>query len=156
MGRTRGTKAAVSFAVLALGAPAARAQAPVPDNTRPVLTKPALNPAAAAVGKARELRFTLSEAARVSGVITQLRSGYRVRGRCRLDAVARRGRRPCSHSVRVGSLPGTAAAAGANRAMLRTTHLTAGGYALVLSAADAAGNAARPVRLALEVTKGTR
>lgn len=107
----------------------------------PSLTGARLAPGAFAVRGRRSgstLRFQLSEAATLTGVIERARPGRRVRGRCR---TGRRGRR-CTRYVRVGTVtfagrPGTNSVRFAGRVAGRP--LAAGRYRLRLVARDAGG-----------------
>lgn len=115
---------------------------------RPVLRAVSLRPArfraGTAKGRGARLRFTLSEAARVTLLVQRPRAGRTARGRCR--PAARRGAR-CTLWVRVASTT-VAGRAGANgirftgRFGRRT--LAAGGYRLRLTPRDAGGATGDP------------
>ncbi len=95
------------------------------------------------------LRFTLSEAARVTITISQERIGRRVDGRCRAPSRRTRGARRCTRQVLVGRVRRDArAGANAVRFSGRVVphRLRPGRFRVVAVARDAAGNVSRPNR----------
>jgi hypothetical protein len=95
------------------------------------------------------LRFTLSEAARVTITISQERTGRRVDGRCRAPSRRTRGARRCTRQVLVGRVRRDArAGANAVRFSGRVVphRLRPGRFRVVAVARDAAGNVSRPDR----------
>ena len=100
-------------------------------------------PRSAAVQTGTTIRFTLSEAARVTYGFRRARPGRKVGRRCLAPTRARQGRRRCTRYVRSGSFS-RAASAGANRLrfqgrLTRRRALRPGKYRLTLTATDPAG-----------------
>jgi hypothetical protein len=134
-------------------APPAGAQAPPPADPAPVLSEVSLVPRVVAPRTATTLRFTLSEPARLAGVVERRLRGVRTRGgRCLKPRRGRRGGR-CERRVRSGTLAVPSAAAGANRARLALRGLARGAYTLRLTPTDAAGQAGpqRAVRFSVDL-----
>ncbi len=126
-------------------APAAGAQAPAPDTVVPRLSAVSLTPKVMHQADPTVLRFTLSEPARVAGVIERSSPGVRTKGgRCLLRTARRHGP-VCLRHARAGTFLAVNAAQGANRAQLRTAKLKIGPYRLTLTPVDIAGNTGKPV-----------
>ncbi len=118
------------------------------DRTPPTLRiRLAARTASAARGLA--LRVSLSEAARLSGSVTQARRGRRVGRRC--STRARRGRR-CTVALRVKrvALDGKL---GRSTVRVGLRGVKPGRYTLTLVAADAAGNRSRPASVRFTVSR---
>jgi hypothetical protein len=107
------------------------------DNTAPGI-------GGIAVGR-RALSYNLTEGANVGVVVQKAGKGRRVRGQCRRQTRRNRTRPRCTRWVRIGSFAGTGNA-GANRVTiprrLRRANLAPGLYRVLVTATDAAGNAA--------------
>jgi hypothetical protein len=101
-----------------------------------------------AKGSAR-LRFTLSEAARITVAITGRISGRRVRGVCRPSA--KHGKH-CTVIVKKTTLT-FAGTSGHNTLMVHWTSLRPGRYTATVTAHDAAGTQSTPVTFAFTITK---
>lgn len=123
------------------------------DKTAPVLTKVTLTPRVARAAAGRALRFQLSEAARVTGEVLLHKAGVRTPGGRCLQRTSRRSGRDCVRRVRVGRLLATSAASGSNRAQLDVGDLVPGGYTLVLTARDDAGNVGPAKRVTFRVRR---
>lgn len=94
------------------------------------------------------ISFRLSEAARSTVVFQRAQPGHRVGGKCAKPTAANRDRKACIRYVSAGKLSSFAGKAGANRVkfqglLSRGKSLAAGTYRVVVSARDAAGNAAK-------------
>ncbi|HET8956326.1 MAG TPA: Ig-like domain-containing protein [Solirubrobacterales bacterium] len=94
------------------------------------------------------ISFRLSEAARSTVAFQRAQPGRRVGGKCAKPTAANRDRKACVRYVSAGKLPSFAGKAGANRVkfqglLSRGKSLAAGTYRVVVSARDAAGNAAK-------------
>jgi Tol biopolymer transport system component len=94
------------------------------------------------------ISFRLSEAARATVLFQRATPGRRVGGKCVKQAATNRDRKACVRYVAAGKLPGFDGKAGANRVkfqgrLSRAKSLTSGTYRVVVSARDAAGNAAK-------------
>jgi hypothetical protein len=92
--------------------------------------------------------FRLSEAARTTLVFQRATPGRRVGGKCVKQTAANRTSKACVRYVAGGKLPAFNGKAGANRVkfqgrLSRSKSLTSGTYRVVVSARDAAGNAAK-------------
>ncbi len=147
------------------------------DTTPPVLRAVSLTRARFGVGKARTavaaakprrksiprgtvLRFTSSEAARLSIAIERVRPGRTVKRRAkRVCVVVRRPVRPgrCTLSTRVATLTRTIKAGRGSVALsgrIGAKPLAPGAYRLTLTARDAAGDVSKATRLALTVLAG--
>jgi hypothetical protein len=135
---------------------AARAQdtTPAPDNTPPVLSAVSLTPTQALAAAGAALRFTLSEPARVAGVVERKRPGVRTPGRRCVARAARRHGPPCLLRTPAGSFLAANAGAGANQAHLRLARLVPGDYSLTLTAVDLAGNAGAAAHVGFHVRAG--
>jgi DNA-binding beta-propeller fold protein YncE len=99
-----------------------------------------------------QLRFRLSEAARVTVAVDRARAGRRSRGRCRTRA--KRGRR-CVLYTRARTI-GRAATVGENAIPLRARGLRPGRYRITVRAVDQVGNRSAPRRLSLRVVRVRR
>ena len=144
--RTRRPKPLIA-ALLFAGAfaPAALAQTPAPDTFAPRLSAVSLTPKVMHQADPTVLRFTLSEPARVAGVIERSSPGVRTKGgRCLLRTAGRHGP-VCLRHTRAGTFLAPSAARGANRAQLSPAKLRVGPYRLTLTPVDIAGNAGKPV-----------
>jgi hypothetical protein len=95
------------------------------------------------------IEYDLSEPAAVTLRIQRARPGRRVRGRCVRPTRRNRRRPKCTRFVRAGRPLQQNGAAGANSLPLR--RLATGRYRVVANAVDAAGNAAKPVRVSFRV-----
>jgi Tol biopolymer transport system component len=94
------------------------------------------------------ISFRLNEAARSTVAFQRAQPGRRVGGKCAKPTAANRDRKACVRYVSAGKLPSFAGKAGANRVkfqglLRRGKSLAAGTYRVVVSARDAAGNAAK-------------
>lgn len=162
------------------GGPAPRAPdggGALPDTIRPVLGGLSLSPASFAVGKGAtarlavarrpparrgtRIRFTLSEAARVTLTFERRAAGLRSRGRCVAPTRAlRRARaKACARFVKAGTLVRRGGVRGTNTVAfsgrIGRTALRAGRHRVTVSAADAAGNRnAGTVRAGFRIVKG--
>jgi streptogramin lyase len=113
---------------------------PPPDVTPPAITGVSLSKRRTAV----TLRFTLSEAAGVKLTLSRAAAGKRRGKACVKPAKRLRRARRCTRFVRMRSVS-RSEAMGQSAIRLSTRRLRTGRYRLVLTAVDAAGNAAKPV-----------
>jgi Tol biopolymer transport system component len=152
---------------------------PGPDRTPPVLRSVSLTHKRFRVGKARTavsaaaaakrkpaiprgtvLRFTSSEAGRLTLLIERARPGQKVRrGRAVVcKAVRRKPRRgACTAYARTATLTRAIRAGRGSVALsgrIGTRAMAPGAYRLTLTARDKAGNASKPVRLTFTVLRG--
>ncbi len=144
-----------ALACLALPATAG-AQGPTAptDTTPPVLSAVSLAPAVARAATGTVLHFTLSEPARVGGLVQRKRIGVRTKGhRCVARTASRHGP-PCLRRTPAGSFLAPSAAAGANQAKLGLARLVPGDYSLSLTPVDVAGNTGAAVRVGFHVRVG--
>jgi len=142
------------------------------DTTAPVITKVSLtrkrfrrSAKATAISAARRrrakagttLRFTLSEAARVTVAFQRKTAGRRVRGKCRKATPGRRRLKRCTRYVAAGRITRASLPAGANRIALSgrlgRKRMKLGPYRLTLRALDAAGNRSAPKRLTFRLVR---
>jgi len=111
---------------------------------------------AVAAAKGTTIRYTLSEAARVTVTIERRTPGRKVKGKCRKQTRANRRKPACKRWVRAGRFA-VASVAGANRkkfsGRIGRRVLGPGTYRAVLVATDAAGNASAPKRLGFKVVR---
>lgn len=138
-----------------------------PDTTAPVLSRVSIAPRRFLAGRrvrprtrrrpaiGGRLRFTLSEAARVTIRIDALLPGRRLRGRCVPPRRAPRGR-VCTRAIRRGALT-RAGDQGANRVAitgrLRGKRLPPGPYRATLRAKDPAGNLSAARRVTFRILR---
>jgi hypothetical protein len=108
---------------------------PPGDTTPPVLSR--------LKGSATKVTFTSSEAAKVTLSITRSAAGRRVKGKCVKPRRSNRKRPHCTRTVTVLTRK-LNAGAGASKVSLHK--LAAGHYTVRLTATDAAGNKAKPVK----------
>jgi hypothetical protein len=114
----------------------------------------------AAIVRGTALRFTSSEAARLSIAIERARPGKRAHthGKTVCRAVTRIAKRAaCTLYARVTTLDRTIRAGHGSVALsgrIAAKALAPGVYRLTLTARDAAGNASKPVRRAFTILKG--
>jgi Tol biopolymer transport system component len=149
---------------------------PPPDTTPPVLSAVSLSHARFRVGRARTavaattrkplprgtvLRFTSSEAGRLSIRIERARAGRKVRLHGKLVCRAirrpvRRGR--CTAYARVATLTRTLKQAGRGSVALsgriRSRRMALGSYRLTITARDAAGNVSKATRRTMKILAG--
>jgi DNA-binding beta-propeller fold protein YncE len=132
------------------------------DGSMPVITglrvgrvlglrrKPRGGASAAAAPRVTQLRFRLSETARVTVALDRIRAGRRRQGQpCRLKAT--RGRR-CTIYTRARTIR-RSATAGENAVALRARGLKPGRYRITVTAVDPVGNRSAPRRLPLRVVR---
>jgi hypothetical protein len=135
---------------------------PPQDTTAPDVTRLALSPTrfrlggalpkVAAVRTGTRIRFTISEAATVRLRFRRLAPGRRVGGRCVKPTRLNRSRRRCTRIVPVRGSVSLPVKAGARRIrfagrLSKRRSLKPGGYRLILTATDAAGNVSTPDRV---------
>ena len=118
---------------------------PPADKVAPRVTRVAVSPTALRAGRRRTIGFTLSEKATVGLRFERALAGRRRGKACVKPTAALRRARSCTRYVRVATLT-PAGKAGANAVTFSgrvgTRTLGAGRYRVVVSARDAAGNAA--------------
>jgi DNA-binding beta-propeller fold protein YncE len=148
------------------------APAPTPDRTAPTLSGYALSRttfAAASKGATlavvaakrpkpkigTTIRFTLSEAATVTFTVKKATGGRKVKGKCVKPSRKNRKAKRCTRYVALKPSVRRASAAGRNSVKftgrLHGRKLAPGRYRLVATARDAAGNAAKPKRVAFKI-----
>ncbi len=143
--------------VVGLALPAAahaQAPTPVPDTTPPVLSAVSVTPALARAATGTVLHFTLSEPARVGGIVQRKRTGVRTKGHRCVARIPRRHGPPCVLRTPAGSFLAASAAAGANQARLGLGRLAPGDYSLTLTPVDGAGNTGAAARVGFHVRLG--
>jgi DNA-binding beta-propeller fold protein YncE len=155
-------------------APTPPAPGPVPDRTPPTLNGYGLSRttfaaaskgASIAVAAAKRqkpkvgttIRFTLSEAAKVTFKIEKATGGRKVKGRCVKPSRKNRRAKRCTRYVALKGAATDVGVAGHNRAKFsgrwRGSKLAPGRYRLVATARDAAGNLAKPKRVAFRIVR---
>ncbi|HEY5142822.1 MAG TPA: hypothetical protein VII98_04930 [Solirubrobacteraceae bacterium] len=147
---------AVLVAGLALPATAAAQDptTPAADTIPPVLSAVSLTPALARAATGTVLHFTLSEPARVGGVVQRKRTGVRTKGHRCVARIAHRHGPPCLRRTPAGSFLAASAAAGVNQATLGIARLVPGDYSLTLTPVDVAGNTGAAARVGFHVRVG--
>jgi len=131
---------------------AARAQAQTaPDTTPPVLSAASVTPTLADAASGAVLRFTLSEPARVGGIVQHKRPGVLTKAHRCVARLPRRHGPPCLLRTPAGSFLAPSAKAGPNQAKLGLARLTPGDYTLTLTPVDLAGNAGTAVHVGFHV-----
>jgi DNA-binding beta-propeller fold protein YncE len=103
------------------------------------------------------IRFTLSEAAKVSFKIEKATGGRKVNGRCVKHSRKNRRAKRCTRYLALKGAATDAGVAGRNSAKFsgrwRGSKLAPGRYRLVATARDAAGNLAKPKRVAFKIVR---
>lgn len=135
---------------------ACRPAAPAPDTIAPAFVgRPKIAPRRMRGTRSTRLTAVLTERATLTLQAHRMKPGRVRGGRCVTRSAPSRGRR-CRRAVSAGRLTHPARA-GANVFVLRPRiagrRLRSGLYRITLRAVDAAGNAARPVRLSLRVVR---
>jgi CSLREA domain-containing protein len=136
------------------------------DDTRPRFLAASVKPKVFAVlrrgassaraKKGTIFRYRLSEAARVTFRIDRVTRGRRVRGRCRKQTPANRGKRACKRYVRAGRLADTGEAGRNSKKFsgrIGKRALSPARYRATLVATDAGGNASAPKRLTFRIVR---
>jgi hypothetical protein len=113
-------------------------------------SKPRRRASGAAPPRSTQLRFRLSEVARVTVTLDRARAGRRLQGRA-CNPRAKRGRR-CTIYSRARTIRRTGVA-GQNAIVLRARGLKPGTYRITVRAVDAVGNSSSPRRLRMRVVR---
>jgi hypothetical protein len=138
----------------------------VPDTTLPVETnlrikpkkvRPAAGPLSIAASKGAKVSYTLSEVGQVTFTVERARTGRKVGGKCVKQKRSNRRRRPCVRFVRLKGSFDHAAVEGANSfrftGRLNGKALKRGGYRLVGTPLDLAGNTGRAAKAKFRVVR---
>ncbi len=118
----------------------------------PAITRVTLGPRRFKVTHATTLRLTLNKAATVTFAVTKLRSGHKVKGRCRVNA--RRGKK-CQVRVTL-TRRRLKSPAGRHKFKLAFLHLAPGRYTALIYATDRAGRRSRTVRITFTILSAGR
>ena len=129
----------------------------VPDTLAPALLRLAISPRPVRTGRKATIRFTLSEAARVTLTFERVLPGRRARGACRAPSRRLRRAKRCTRYQQRGTLTHTSKAGTARvvfSGRFGRRALATGRYRLVAQATDAAGNRSVPRRVRFTVRRG--